>query len=83
MSGFNGCNAFSGLYTIGADGSIRFFQMIHTERACREKEGRLEFLFSQVFSGAERFRREGNRLVIEAPSSGIRLFFIRLPDGGS
>ena len=77
VSGYNGCNLFSGIYQTTESGSLSFFSISQTYKACTENEGRLENAFMNGIEGAARFRRDGNDLVIEAPSRNVNLVFVR------
>ena len=77
VSGYNGCNAFSGKYDV--DGSeIVFTQMLQTERACQEHEARIEEVFNRGILNARSFSIDGDQLVIDAPSQSVKLRLNRL-----
>ena len=80
FSGYNGCNAFSGLYELTQSNSLRFFNIAQTKRACNEEQARLEYAFSRGLEGATRFTVENDQLVIEAPSRNVNLVFVRSRD---
>lgn len=76
VSGYNGCNTFSGFYATSAE-TITFSNISQTYRYCTEDTGRAEVVFNQVLSEAATFTINGDRLTIELASRGIRLHFIR------
>lgn len=76
VSGYNGCNTFSGFYATNAE-TITFSNISQTYRLCTEDVGRAEVVFNQVLSEAATFTINGDRLTIELASKGIRLHFIR------
>lgn len=81
VTGYNGCNAFSGRYSVnGAD--IQFIQMAQTERACREAEARIEEAFNRAILGARSFSIDGENLLIDAPAESVKLRFVRDTSAG-
>ncbi len=76
VSGYNGCNSFSGKYSV--DGTeIVFSELLQTLRACQEQEARIESAFSRGIVGARSFTLEDNNLVIDAPGESVKLRLIR------
>ena len=69
VSGYNGCNAFSGRYTVNGD-ELQFSQIKQTERACMEAEGRIEGVFNKALQGAKSF-------TFDAPVQSVKLRLIR------
>lgn len=76
VSGYNGCNTFSGFYATSAE-TITFSNISQTFRYCTEDTGRAEVAFNQVLSEAATFTIEDDRLTIAVASKGVRLHFIR------
>lgn len=77
VQGYNGCNAFSGKYSLGSDNELTFSQIVQTERACAEKEARIEEVFNRAILGARSYAFEGDVLVIEAPGQSVELRLVR------
>lgn len=81
VTGYNGCNAFSGRYSVdGAD--IQFIQIVQTERACQEVEARIEEAFNRAILGARSFSVDGDILLIDAPAESVKLRLIRDTSAG-
>ncbi len=81
VTGYNGCNAFSGRYTVdGAD--IQFIQIAQTERACQPTEARIEEVFNRAISGARSFSVDGDNLLIDAPAESVKLRLVRDTSAG-
>lgn len=78
VNGYNGCNAFSGDYSVDADGELVFTNIAQTERACREEEARVENAFNRGILGARTFTIEGDVLVINAPNESVKLRLSRV-----
>jgi len=76
VNGYNGCNAFSGKYTLGSQSELTFSEIVQTERACPEEEARIEAVFNQAIQGAKSYSYDGEILVIEAPGPSVKLRFI-------
>jgi len=83
VSGYNGCNIFSGQYEVTDENTLRFFDIVQTERACTQIEARLENAFTNVLEGASQFTQDNDQLVIERSSRNVRLIFVRTLDAGS
>ena len=61
VSGYNGCNTFSGFYETAAE-TITFSNISQTYRLCTEDVGRAEVVFNQVLSEAVTFTINGDKL---------------------
>lgn len=80
VNGYNGCNAFSGRYSVdGAE--LQFIQIAQTERACMEVEARIEEVFNRGILGARNFSIVNDELVIDAPTASVKLRLVRATDG--
>lgn len=74
LAGFTGCNAMSGSWR-EEGGEARFGPVASTKRFCMGAAGETEKRVLAAFAEGARARREGERLVIVAPS-GARYEFI-------
>ena len=63
VSGHGGCNSFGGGYTLNGR-KVTFSQMFSTRMACPGEIMTVEHNFLQALEKAERFRRDGTRLVL-------------------
>ncbi len=81
VTGYNGCNAFSGLYTLGSQNELIFSEIVQTERACMEDEARVEEVFNRAILGARSYSFDGEVLVIEAPGQSVTLRLIPTAGG--
>ncbi len=77
VSGYNGCNAFSGKYSVDGN-ELQFSEIVQTERACMEAEARIEEVFNRGILGAKNFSFEGDVLVIDAPGQSVKLRLTRV-----
>lgn len=77
VHGYNGCNAFSGKYSLGSENELTFSEIVQTERACTEPEARIEEVFNRAILGARSYAFEGEVLVIEAPGQSVQLRLVR------
>lgn len=80
VNGYNGCNAFSGRYSVDGD-ELQFIQIIQTERACMEVEARIEEVFNRGILGARSFSISNDELVIDAPAQSVKLRLVRVTGG--
>lgn len=62
VRGFSGCNGFSGTFMVQAN-SLRFDKMISTQMMCT-KEMEQEYSFHQALSTSDRFKIQGEELLI-------------------
>ena len=69
IAGGGGCNRFSGVYE-ASEGAIAVRALGRTEMACDTPVMRQEDAFFTVLDDAERYRRDGERLVITAEDGG-------------
>jgi heat shock protein HslJ len=69
ISGAGGCNRYTGVYE-AADGAIAVRALGRTEMACDGPVMQQEDAFFTVLDDAERYRRDGERLVITAEGGG-------------
>jgi heat shock protein HslJ len=77
LTGFSGCNLMSGAWRTEG-GEVRFSNVVTTRRACVGAGGEIERRLLAAMGEASRVRREGGRLVIEAPG-GARFEFTQVP----
>ncbi len=80
VNGYNGCNAFSGRYSVDGD-ELQFIEIAQTERACMEVEARIEEIFNRGILGARSFSLANDELVIDAPAQSVKLRLVRATDG--
>jgi heat shock protein HslJ len=73
LAGFTGCNMMSGTWT-EEGGAVRFGPIISTKRFCAGPEGEVEKRVLAALAPGARAVREGERLVLIAPS-GARFEF--------
>lgn len=69
ISGAGGCNRYTGVYE-AADGAIAVRALGRTEMACGTPAMQQEEAFFTVLDDAERYRRDGETLVITAQGGG-------------
>ncbi|QGZ94411.1 Heat shock protein HslJ [Terricaulis silvestris] len=69
IAGGGGCNRYSGVYE-AADGAIAVRALGRTEMACDTPVMRQEDAFFTVLDDADRYRRDGEQLVITAEDGG-------------
>ena len=81
VSGYNGCNLYSGSYEIRGTDELHFSDIVQTYRACDEDEGRLESIFVKVLEDVSFFSVDDDRLVIENTSRNVSLVFVRTSNG--
>ena len=77
VQGYTGCNMMSGSWRVEG-GEVRFGAIAATRRMCVGPGGEIEKRVLAALGDASRVRREGERLVIEAPG-GARFVFIPAP----
>lgn len=66
ISGFTGCNLFSGAWSVEG-GEVRFGGVATTKRMCLGPEGEIEKRVLEVLGDKSRVTREGAKLVLVAP----------------
>ena len=62
LSGFAGCNRFSGNYTLGSDGSLGVGTTSATKMACNEQRNHLEQRFLQKLPAVHQFSLNNGQL---------------------
>ena len=65
LTGGDGCNGFSNSY-LAAFGHIRFDAGRETVMICANDRGRTEAAFDKAFSGVDRYRVDGDQMVLLA-----------------
>jgi heat shock protein HslJ len=73
LQGFTGCNLMSGSWRVEGN-EVRFGAIAATKRACMGPGGEIEKRVLAAMGDRSRVRRDGERLVIEAPG-GARFEF--------
>lgn len=66
LSGYTGCNMFSGAWKMEGEG-VRVGALVMTKRMCLGPEGEVEKRFLAALAPEGRGRREGDRLVFTGP----------------
>ncbi len=81
VNGYNGCNAFSGKYSLGSQNELIFSEIVQTERACAADEARVEEVFNRAILGARSYSFDGEVLVITAPGQSVTLRLVPATGG--
>ena len=79
LHGFTGCNMMAGAWRLEGN-EVRFGGIAATRRACIGPGGDIERRVLAAMGDRSRVRREGDRLVIEAPD-GARFEFVLMGSG--
>ncbi len=77
VNGYNGCNIFSGNYSVDGENELQFYQIAQTEMACQAIEARIEEVFNRAILNAKTYVFDGEMLVIDAPGESVKLSLIR------
>lgn len=81
VNGYNGCNFFSGKYSLGNQNELIFSEIVQTERACAADEARVEEVFNRAILGARSYAFEDGVLVIDAPGQSVKLRLVSSTGG--
>ena len=80
MTGFSGCNRFSGSYTLNGD-SLRFGPLVMTRMACADGMELARDL-SAALDATRRYELSSTQLKLFGPSKAIARFSRQIPEPG-